>query len=76
MTSLNKWSSLGIITSMGVLSICCIYSFFIIYEDGLKIGRPIEIKGIPSSLGIIMFAFEGMGIFLDIRFSMKDPKDF
>ena len=45
-------------------------------DGGLKIGRPIEIKGIPSSLGIIMFAFENMGIYLDIRFSMKEPKDF
>lgn len=76
MTNLQKWSMMGIIISIFVLSVCALYSLYMIFNEGVKIEKFIEIEGVPSSLGIIMFAFEGMGIFFDIRFSMKEPKEF
>ncbi|EAR83755.1 transmembrane amino acid transporter protein (macronuclear) [Tetrahymena thermophila SB210] len=73
---LKIWSMLGNVVVMVSLVTVMIYSFYYLGTDGVGNIQAVNWSTIGKSIGVFIFTFEGIGVYFNIRHSMKQPSHF
>ncbi|EGR27997.1 transmembrane amino acid transporter protein, putative [Ichthyophthirius multifiliis] len=76
-SKLQQWSLMAnilVFFSLSVISLFCIYNIFINGVSQQK--SAFKFDGLGNSVGVFIFTFEGIGLYFDIRYSMKEPYRF
>ncbi|KAL4446107.1 hypothetical protein ABPG74_021646 [Tetrahymena malaccensis] len=76
MSKLKFGSMVGNVVVLISLTTVLIYCFIYLGQDGLGNVEPFNISKMGGSIGVFIFSFEGVGVYFNVRNSMKQPTKF